>query len=120
MVGFKWAGILLGTLSLALLALANVLVASLTTYDVPNVVNDLGIGITAASVAVAFSAHLYMQVNRKLDLMLDLVVTRLEDLESRVGDHNTGFVEGYLLNQSREASVVPFAPHLSRRGTADG
>jgi hypothetical protein len=117
MMGFKWAGILSGTLTVALLALANVLVATLTEYEVPSVVNDFGIGITAASVAVAFSAHLYDKANRKFDLMVDLLVTRLEDLESRVGDHNTGFVEGYLLNQSRDASVVPLTPHLSRRGS---
>jgi hypothetical protein len=120
MMGFKWAGIFGSTLTVALLVLANVLVETMTRYQVPNVVNDFGIGLAAASMAVAFSAHLFGQVNRKLDLMVDLLVARLEDLESRVGDHNSGFVEGYLLNQNREASVVPFAPHLSRRGGTDG
>jgi hypothetical protein len=117
MMGFKWAGILGGTLMIALVALANVLLATTTDHSVPAVVNDFGVAAGAAGVAVAFSAHLYERLNRKLDLMADLFLARLEDLENRVGDRNTGFVEGYLVNQSREASVVPLTPHLSRRGS---
>ncbi|MEN3305851.1 MAG: hypothetical protein V7603_2053 [Micromonosporaceae bacterium] len=121
MMGFKWAGIISGTLAVGLVAMANVLLAALTRYTVPNVVNDFGIGLAAAGGAIAVSAHLFEQVNRKLDLMVDLFVARLEDLENRVGDRNTGFVEGYLLNQSREASVVPFTQHhLTRRGNGGG
>jgi hypothetical protein len=120
MMGFKWAGILVASLTSALVALANVLLAALTHYSVPAVVNGFGIGVTAAGVAVAFSAHLFERVDRKLDLMVELLVARLEDLESRVGDRNSGFVEGYLLNQAHEASVVPLAQHLSRRGANHG
>jgi hypothetical protein len=111
MMGFKWAGILAGALTAALLALANILLVSFTTYHVPGVVNDFGVGLAAASTAIAFSAHAYNQLATKLDLTVELLVRRLEDLENRVGDHNTGFVEGYLASHGREASVVPLATY---------
>jgi hypothetical protein len=120
MTGFKWAGILTGTLTIALIALANVLVVTLTTYAVPNVVNDFGIAVAAVSTAIACSAHLYERVSRKLDLMVDLFVGRLEALEERVGDRNSGFVEGYLLGHGPDASVVPLAPPVARRGVRNG
>jgi hypothetical protein len=120
MMGFKWAGILTGTLTAALLILANLLLATLTRYTVPLVVNVFGVGVAAASAAIAFSAHLYDRVTTKLDQVFDMLVGRLEDLENRVGDRNTGFVEGYLLGHGPEATVVPLTPHLGRRSAGDG
>jgi hypothetical protein len=116
MMAFKWAGVLAATLTIGLLTLANVLVVVLTQYWVPSVVNVFGVGLAAAGIGIAFAAHVYERISTKLDAMMDQVVGRLENLEGRVGDHNTGFVEGYLLNQGYEASVVPISPHLSRRG----
>src|SRR5690349_19850557 len=107
MMGFKWAGILAGTLTAALVALANILLVGFTHHRVPGVVNDFGVGLAAASIAIAISAHAYNQLSTKLDLTVELLVRRLEDLETRVGDHNTGFVEGYLASHGRDAPVVP-------------
>jgi hypothetical protein len=117
MTGIKWAGILSSTLTIALIGLANVLLATLTRYSVPNAVNSFGAGIAAASAVIAFGAHAHARTSRKLDLMAHVCSTRLDDLQSRVDDYNTGFVEGYLLSQGREAPVAPLAQHhLTRRG----
>jgi hypothetical protein len=120
MTGVKWAGILCGTLTFALVGLANVLLASLTRYAMPAAVNDLGAGVAAASTVIAFGAHMHGLTERKLDRILDLFATRVEELENRVGDYNTGFVEGYLASQGRETMIAPVPHHLTRRGVHDG
>jgi hypothetical protein len=121
MTGVKWAGILSGTLTFALVGLANVLVGALTHYSVPAPVNEFGAGVAAASMVIAFGAHVHHLANRKLDRILEVFGTRIDDLESRVGDYNTGFVEGYLASQGRETAIAPVVQHpLTRRGAHDG
>jgi hypothetical protein len=127
MTGVKWAGILTGTLTFALIGLANVLVASMTRHTVPPVVNEFGAAIGAAGIMIAFVAYLHDLTSRKVDRISELFAARMEDLEARVGDHNTGFVEGYLASQGREAvapsrdAVTSITQHyLSRRGAHDG
>jgi hypothetical protein len=116
MMSFKWAGILVGTLAAALAAMANVLVASLTEYSVPGVVNDFAIAVAATGLAVGFTAHACAQLNTRLELTVELLVRRLEEVEDRVGDRNTGFVEGYLIGHGNEATVIPLVPNGGRRG----
>jgi hypothetical protein len=111
MTGVKWAGVFSSTLTVALLGLANVLLASLTRYSVPNAVNDLGAAVAAVSTMVAFAAYLYDRTTHKLDLIAEMVITRIADLESRISEHNAGFVEGYLISDGRD---------LGRRGSRGG
>jgi hypothetical protein len=120
MMGFKWASIMAGTLTTALAALANGLVLSLTRHTVPDSVNVLAMGVSAVSCVMAFCAHLFERINAKLDLMFQVLAARLDELEGRVGDRNSGFVEGYLLGHSPDASVVPIAPRIARRDAGEG
>ena len=119
-MGFKWASIMVGTLTAALAALANGLVLSLTPHTVPDAINVLAVGVSATCCVMAFCAHLFERVNAKLDLMFQVLAARLDELEGRVGDRNSGFVEGYLLRHTPDASVVPLAPRIARRGAGEG
>src|SRR5262245_40261307 len=118
MTTVKWAGVLTATLSGALVAMANTLLAALTPYTVPPVVNEAGIGLVSTSTVLAFGAHALELADRKLDLLTDLVVMRLESLERRVGDYNNGFVDGYQHRLDPEVAVVPALTQDPGRGAS--
>jgi hypothetical protein len=105
----------------ALDALANLLLAILTPHTVPDVVNLFALAAAGVAAVFAFAAHLADRIDAKLDLVTDLLTSRFEELETRVGDRNSGFVEGYMLSHSvgsavpEEASVVPLVPRGPRR-----
>ncbi|GAA5183767.1 hypothetical protein GCM10023322_23840 [Rugosimonospora acidiphila] len=115
MIGFKWASILTAVLTAALDALANLLLATLTTHSVPEVVNLFAVACATVAAVVAIVSHAYGRVEAKIDLIIELVVGRFDELETRIGDRNSGFVEGYMLSRGPEASVVPLAPRGVRR-----
>ena len=94
--------------------------ATLTPHTVPDAINVLAVGVSATCCVMAFCAHLFERVNAKLDLMFQVLAARLDELEGRVGDRNSGFVEGYLLRHTPDASVVPLAPRIARRGAGEG
>jgi|SwirhisoilCB3_FD_contig_101_813658_length_1449_multi_3_in_0_out_0_2 hypothetical protein len=113
----KWAAVLVSVVTVALDTLANLLLAFLTPHAVPDVVNLFALTLAAAGTVIAFGAHVVMRFDTKLDLVIQLLTTRLEDLENRIGDRNTGFVEGYMLSHTTETSI-PEAPvvQLTPRG----
>jgi hypothetical protein len=113
----KWAAILVSVVTVALDTLANLLLAFLTPHAVPDVVNLFALTLAAAGAVIAFGAHIAIRFDAKLDLVTELLTTRLEDLEHRIGDRNTGFVEGYMLSHATETSI-PEAPvvQLTPRG----
>jgi hypothetical protein len=113
----KWAAILVSVVTVALDTLANLLLAFLTPHAVPDVVNLFALAVAAAGAVIAFGAHIAIRFDAKLDLVTELLTTRLEDLEHRIGDRNTGFVEGYMLSHATETSI-PEAPvvQLTPRG----
>ena len=83
-------------------------------------VEDALMAFSVTCCVMAFCAHLFERVNAKLDLMFQVLAARLDELEGRVGDRNSGFVEGYLLRHTPDASVVPLAPRIARRGAGEG
>jgi hypothetical protein len=117
-MGFKWAGVLIAVVMAALDALANLLLATLTTHSVPEVVNLFAVACATVATVVAIVLHAYTRVEAKIDLVIELVVGRFDEMEARLGDRNSGFVEGYMLSHGPEASVVPLAPRGVRRAAA--
>jgi hypothetical protein len=113
----KWAAVLVSVVTVALDTLANLLLETLTPHVVPDVVNLFALTLAAAGAVIAFGAHVAMKFDAKLDLIVELLTTRLEELENRIGDRNTGFVEGYMLSHTTETSI-PEAPvvQLTPRG----
>jgi hypothetical protein len=114
----KWAAILVSVVTVALDTLANLLLAFLTPHAVPDVVNLFALTLAAAGAVIAFGAHIAIRFDAKLDLVTELLTTRLEDLEHRIGDRNTGFVEGYMLSHATTETSIPEAPvvQLTPRG----
>jgi hypothetical protein len=114
-MGLKWAGVLIAVVTAALDALANLLLATLTTHSVPEVVNTFAVACATVATVVAVVTHAHARAEAKVDLLIELVVGRFDELEARIGDRNSGFVEGYTLSHGPEASVVPLAPRGARR-----
>jgi hypothetical protein len=113
----KWAAVLVAVVISALDALANLLLALLTPHAVPVVVNLFALAVAGVAAIFAFVAHLAVRTDAKIETVVGLLTRRLEDLEARVGDRNSGFVEGYMLGHSidsPEASVVPLTPRPRR------
>jgi hypothetical protein len=117
-MGFKWAGVLVAVVTAALDALANLLLETLTTHSVPEVVNLFAVACSAVAAIAAIVVHAYGRLEAKIDLVIELVVGRFDELEARIGDRNSGFVEGYMLSHGSEASVVPLTPRGVRRMAA--
>src|SRR5262249_7003868 len=123
-LAFKWTGILIAAVTVALDGMANLILATLTTFDVPSVLNMMAVGLVVVGALVAFIAHLQDRTERDLDHFVDLVLTRIDELEIRIGDRNSGFVEGYLLGYdggtggTADAPVLPFTPRVPRRVTS--
>jgi hypothetical protein len=115
-VTFKWTGVLIAVVSIALDGLANLLLATLTTHQVPAVFDVYAVGLAVIGLLVAFLSHLYERVESRFDYCLKLILDRFEETESRIGDRNAGFAEGYMLSHTPEAPVIPLAPRgLARR-----
>jgi len=76
------------------------------------------IGFDVAAIAFLASYAPTIRFDAKLDLVTELLTTRLEDLEHRIGDRNTGFVEGYMLSHATTETSIPEAPvvQLTPRG----
>jgi hypothetical protein len=116
----KWAAVLVAVVTIALDALANLLLATLTPHAVPDVVNLFALSAAAVAAIFAFGLDLAIRMQARYDLVIELMTTRFEELEARIGDRNSGFVEGYMLGRSSElpepeASVVPLVPRGPRR-----
>jgi hypothetical protein len=118
----KWAAVLVAVVISALDVLANLLLAILTPHAVPVIVNLFALAIAGVAAIFAFVAYLAVRTEAKIETVVGLLTRRLEDLEARVGDRNSGFVEGYMLSHtidSPEASVVPLASRTRRLHHAD-
>ena len=121
MMAFKWTGILIAVVTTALDGMANLLLETLTTHSVPQVINVLALGLTVVGSLVAFGAHLQERTDRRLDQIDRLVIRRIDELETRIGDHNSGFVEGYLLGHGYrwDSSGNPVTTTASGRPTTE-
>jgi hypothetical protein len=117
-LAFKWTGILIAAVTVALDGMANLILATMTPFDVPAAINTLAIGLAGVGALVAFIAYLHDRTNRNMEHFVDVMLARIDELEARVGDRNSGFVEGYLLGHGGggpDAPVLPLTPRLPRR-----
>jgi hydrogenase/urease accessory protein HupE len=115
-VAFKWTGILIVVVSVTLDVTSNLILVTLTTYEVPQVLNIAAAVLTVIGVLTALAAHLHQRAEARMTRLIEIMIGRVDELETRIGDRNSGFVEGYLLGHGPEASVVPLAPRgLTRR-----
>ncbi len=105
----KWLGGLVAVLAIALDLLANLLVSAMSGHPVPDVINIFAVGTAGVAVVATMGLHLFGRLDAKLDRLSELLAGRVDELSQRVGDRNSGFVEGYLVNQGRDAPVVPLA-----------
>jgi hypothetical protein len=115
----KWSAVLVATVATTLCVTANVAVAVAHT-QLPEVVNLLTVATAASAVVVAVIAERHERLTARVDQLTERLVEKLEDLDSRTGDRNTGFVEGYLLRHTPEASVVPLTPRNGQRRASIG
>ncbi len=113
-MALKWTAVVTAAVVITVYVTANVLVASLTTHAVPAVVNLSAIAVAAVATVLAVVAELYVRIDRRLTGLSDFVAERLDRIEDRVGDHNTGFVDGYLLGRGQE----PPPEHGAHEGAA--
>jgi len=123
-MALKWSAVVVATVAVTLCVTANILVETLSTRQVPVVVNLFAIATAAVTTLVAVMAEFYQRVNDRLGALSEFLVVRLGELDDRTGDRNTGFVEGYLLGQGHDshpighggdASVVPLGFRSARR-----
>jgi hypothetical protein len=115
-VAFKWTGVLIAVVSVALDGLANLLLATLTTHKVPSVFNAYAVGLATIGLLVAFLSYLYERIESRFDYYVKVLLDRFEETENRIGDRNSGFAEGYMMSHAPEAPVIPLAPRgLARR-----
>jgi predicted PurR-regulated permease PerM len=119
-MALKWTGVLVASIAATLCVTTNVLVATLSDQNVPAVVNIVAVVGAGTAIVVAVFAELYTRLDTRLDALTKLVVTRFDEVDVRAGDHNSGFVEGYLLSQEQEATVVPLGPRSLRRRAVTG
>ncbi|MBO4162996.1 MULTISPECIES: hypothetical protein [Micromonospora] len=108
----KWWAVVVAAVSLTACVTANLVVGLGTGGQIPLVVNLFALTAAGTAVVLAVVAELHDRLDDRVSALTDFMVARLNEIEARTGDRNTGFVEGYLLNQGRQATVVP----LGRRG----
>ncbi|MDQ7911390.1 hypothetical protein RB614_43580 [Phytohabitans sp. ZYX-F-186] len=120
----KWTAVVVATVAVTLCVTANILVDVLSNQRVPDVVNLFAVATASVTTLIAVMAEFYQRVDDRLSAMSEFLVVRLEELDDRTGDRNTGFVEGYLLgqghdgrplSQTNDASVVPLGYRSGRR-----
>lgn len=111
-MALKWTGILVTVVAVTFAVTANVLTDN--ADGVPAAVNLIVVAVAAAATVVAVVAHLQERVDRRLDQLFELMVSRFDQLDAETGDRNAGFVEGYLVGHAPEGSVVPMTPRGKR------
>ncbi|HEX2771290.1 MAG TPA: hypothetical protein VHN18_02530 [Micromonosporaceae bacterium] len=116
----KWAAVVVAAVSVTVCVTSNVLVGTLTGREVAAVLNMAAITLAGVATMIAVVAELHERVVARIGALSDLVVARLDELEMHTGDRNAGFVEGYLLGQTPDASVVPISPRARGRRAMNG
>ncbi|MFJ8689111.1 hypothetical protein [Micromonospora wenchangensis] len=111
-MALKWWAVVVAAVSLTACVTANLVTGVGGSGQIPLVVNLFALTVAGTAVVLAVVAELHDRLDDRVSALTEFLVARLNEIETRTGDRNTGFVEGYLLNQGREATVVP----LGRRG----
>lgn len=111
----KWSAVVVATVAVSLCVTANILVEALTVWQVPLVVNLFAIASAAVATVLAVLAEYQHRLEERLRTLSDYLVKQLNDIDNHTGDHNAGFVEGYMLGQAHDGTVIPLAPRVSGR-----
>jgi hypothetical protein len=109
-VTLKWTAVVVAAVSVTLCVTANVVIGIVNGGQLPLVVNLVAVTSAATAVVLAVLADLYGRLDSRLTALTEFLVARLDEIDARAGDRNTGFVEGYLLSHGQDAAVVPFGP----------
>ncbi|WP_213452713.1 hypothetical protein [Rhizomonospora bruguierae] len=115
----KWCALLVAAVASTACLTAN-LVVGVSDGGSPTLLNLITVGAAAVAIAVAVVAEGFERLTGRLNQLAETLATRLDELDARTGDRNTGFVEGYLLRHSPEAAVVPLGPRGSQRRATMG
>lgn len=116
---YRWVAVLIAVVVTAAGLVANGLLVTLDHHMLPPLVNVAAMFVTALAAAVAVVAHQNIRMDRKIDLLAEMMMSRFDEVDARIGDRNSGFVEGYMIGQgNRPASVVPITQRSGRRTTA--
>jgi hypothetical protein len=105
----KWVAVVVAAVSVTLCVSVNVLVGSLSSKEVPVVVNMATIAVAVVGAMVAVVADLYERINSRITALTEFLVTRLDEIDV-AADRREAFTEGYLLGHDRDAAVVPIGP----------
>ncbi|GAB3816032.1 hypothetical protein [Micromonospora zhanjiangensis] len=111
----KWMAVVVAAVSATLCVTANVVVGTVQGQQVPVIVNLVAVVGAGAGTVLAVVADLHERLDGRITALTEFLVARLNDLDDRTGDRNTGFVEGYLLSHGQDAAVVPIAPRMHGR-----
>jgi hypothetical protein len=116
----KWIAVVVAAVSATTFATANVVVWALGGRAVPDVLNMAVIVVGGVAVVLAVLAQIHERINARITALTETLVAQLAELDSRTGDRNAGFVEGYLLSQSADAAVVPIGSRARARRAMSG
>lgn len=111
----KWTAVVVATVAVSLCVTANILVEALTVKHVPLVVNLFAVAAAAVATMLAALAEYQHRLDERLRTLTDYLVKQLNEIDNRTGDHNAGFVEGYMLGQAHDGTIVRLAPRVSGR-----
>lgn len=103
----KWSAAVVAAVALTLGITANVAVALIPGSRLPVAVNIAAITTAGCAVVLVVVADLHARLDARLTILTEFVVARLDELESRSGDRDAGFVEGYLLGRQQDPTVIP-------------
>lgn len=116
----KWTAVLVAAIAATLGVTANVAVMLVREAPVPVAVNLLA-GVTATSaIVLAVLADLHERLDARLTALTEFLVARLDEIDSRAGDRNAGFVEGYLLGHQQDPAVIPLSARPRGRRALTG
>ncbi|HEX6498386.1 MAG TPA: hypothetical protein VF054_05060 [Micromonosporaceae bacterium] len=115
---YRWVALLVAVVVTAAALVANGLLVTLAHRMLPLLANIAALIVITLAALVAFVAHQSVRLDRKIDLLAEMMMSRFDEVDARIGDRNSGFVEGYMIGQgSRPASVVPITQRTARRAT---
>src|SRR4026209_2782529 len=98
----KWISALVATSCITAFITTNAI------SDDTSIATNLALAVGGASGTVlAVAAELYQRGEARLGELSDYLVTRLDEIESRTGDYNAGFVEGFLSRSETTVTQLP-------------
>ncbi|PZM96305.1 MAG: hypothetical protein DIU79_05405 [Actinobacteria bacterium] len=119
-MALKWTAIVVSSVAATICGTANVLVAVVDAGSVPIILNLFAIACAAVGIVVAIIADLHDRLDCRMTALTEFLVARLNEIDSRAGDRNAGFVEGYLLSHGQDAAVLQMAPRMHGRRVSSG